>query len=261
LRDEFKARLRETVAEVQAAHPDIALNVLNPDLDPDPRLSHSPGYFSPLLPPNGRIHTCDQSPFESVHILASGQVVVCEVQDEISMGDLSERSLHEIWRGAEYAEFRQKFVTGGDAKCRSCVWKQAYLPSPWTSAIEVGDGMTPQLLRGWHSHEGGPLIWSKKQALVALDNPLRRTRIRLAGVLPPSNSVNVRCNHVAIGECRNPSPDFVSFEDTFSLPRAWDRLYVELAIAHPYRPSLHGSSPDSRDLGIALRRIDLLESE
>jgi radical SAM protein with 4Fe4S-binding SPASM domain len=265
LREGFKDDLRRTVASVEAAQPGLTINVLNPALDPNPRLSHSPGYFSPLLPQGTRIYTCDQSPFESVHILATGHAVVCEVLDEVSMGNLAEQPLREIWHGKPYAEFRRRFVTGVNPECRSCVWKQAYLPAPWVSTIEVGDGMTPQLLRGWHSHEGSTIIWSKKQALLALDNPQGKTKIFIAGVLPPepdsgTNSLRIRCNHVPVGECNNTSKTFQGFEKTFSLPQVWDRLYLELVTAHPYRPSLYGSSGDSRDLGFALERIGLLEA-
>jgi len=266
LREEFKSRLRAAVAEVRAECAGIALNVLNPDVDPTPSLSHSPGYYSPLLPPGAAIHTCDQSPFESVHILATGDVVVCEVLDEISMGNLSQQSLREIWHSAGYRAFRQKYVTGGEAKCRSCVWKQAYLAAPWTDSIEVGAGMSPQLLRGWHASEGGQVIWSKKRAILALDNPRRRTGIRLVGILPPApddgvNTLTIHCNHVSVGEVLNSSRDMLQVERAFSLPQAWDRLHVEIIAANPYRPSLHGPSPDSRDLGFALRRIEVVDDE
>jgi MoaA/NifB/PqqE/SkfB family radical SAM enzyme len=262
LREEFKERLRRVVAEVQAAQPELAVNVLNPDLDLHPSLSHTPGYFSPLLPENARIHTCDQSPFESVHILATGYAVVCEVLDEIPMGNLAEQPLREIWQGAAYREFRRRYVTGGVAECNSCVWKQAYIPGLWSSSIEMAGGMSPQLLRGWHSYEGKEIVWSKKKALLALSNSAGKRKIRMVGSLPPapdaaSNCLTISCNGVAVGELRNDSRDFVNFENTFSLPQVWDRLYVELATTHPYRPSLHGSSSDSRDLGVALQRIEV----
>ncbi len=44
--------------------------------------------------------------------------------------------------------------------------------------------MTPQLIRGWYAHEGTGLIWSKKQALLALKNPKSGKRLRIKGVLP-----------------------------------------------------------------------------
>ena len=108
LRDEFKDDLRKTLSSVRSAYPDLPVHVLNSDLDVNPRLSQTPAYFAPHLPVDARIHSCDQSPFESVHILAGGNVVVCEVHDEISMGNLQEQSLREIWLGEKYREFRRK---------------------------------------------------------------------------------------------------------------------------------------------------------
>ncbi|PYV82354.1 MAG: hypothetical protein DMG05_28305, partial [Acidobacteria bacterium] len=74
----FKADLRTAVAQAQSQCPEVTLTILNPDVEPDPTLSHVPRYFGPTLPAGARIHSCDQNPWETVHILASGSVVVCE---------------------------------------------------------------------------------------------------------------------------------------------------------------------------------------
>ena len=262
LRDEYKDRLRNTIASVRSAHPDLPLQVLNPDLDVNPRLNHMPAYFAPRLPAHARIHSCDQSPFESVHILATGNVVVCEVHDETSMGSLQERSLREIWLGEKYRDFRRKYVNDVAPECRDCVWKVAYVPSRWSSAIVVADGMNPQLLRGWHAHEGTGIIWSKKQALLALKNRNRGTRLRVAGVLPQgpdgqTNSVAVMCNGVPAGEIQNQSSAFSNFDTSLSLPASTEYLYLNFATAHLFRPALHGPSIDARDLGFGLVRIEV----
>ena len=262
LRSGFKDQLRAAVAEARAAHPGLAFNVLNPDLDPNPRLSHSPGYYSPLLPDGARIHTCDQSPFESAHILAGGDVVVCEVHDEVSLGNLHTQPLRDIWTGPRYREFRRRYVTGAVPECRQCVWKQAYLPGVPQSAILVSDGMSPQLLRGWHEHGGENTIWSKKRALAALANPRGKSRVRLVGTLPHApgtagNSLTVTCNREPIGCIRNDGPAFLNFETTLRLPDRAAIDYFELSVAHLYRPSLHSSSTDSRDLGLGLSRIEV----
>src|SRR5690348_16359843 len=160
LRAAFKDALRREVAAVRDKYPGFTVNVLNPDLDPNPRLSHTPGYYSPALPSGARIYSCDQSPFESVHVLSTADVVVCEVHDEVSFGNLHEQSLRSIWTGARYDDFRRRYAAGAVPECRTCVWKLAYLPGPLLSAVVIADGMTPQLLRGWHAHEGSDLIWS-----------------------------------------------------------------------------------------------------
>jgi MoaA/NifB/PqqE/SkfB family radical SAM enzyme len=262
LRDGFKDALRKTIASVRNAHPALPLTVLNPDLELEPQLSHAPGYFAPRLPPAARIHSCDQSPFESVHILAGGDVVVCEVLDEVSLGNLHEQSLREIWHGERYREFRRKYLADAGPECRGCVWKIAYLPGRWTSAIVVADGMCPQLIRGWHAHEGTGAIWSRRQALLALKNSKSGTRLRIMGTLPPvarggTTSVAVRCNRKIAGELQNQSAQFASFDTILRLPEPAEYVYVEFEAAHLYRPSLHGPSADARELGFALQRIEV----
>jgi hypothetical protein len=251
------------VDSVRAAHPGFTVNVLNPDLDADPRLSHTPVYYAPALPAHARIYSCDQSPFESVHILSGGDVVVCEVHDEVSLGNLATQSLREIWSGERYREFRRRYVAGAVPECRTCVWKLAYVPERWTTAVIVADGMSPQLLRGWHSHEGAGVIWSKKEALVVLANPERKKQIRIAGTLPQGegapNSLRIACNRQPVREVENRSEGFVRIDDRIELPEAWDSLYLELSTARLFRPSVHGPSSDSRDLGVGLERIEVCD--
>lgn len=262
LRSGFKDALRDAVAELRARHSEFTVNVLNADLDPNPRLTRIPAYYAPELPPGARIHTCDQSPFETVHVLAGGDVVVCEVHDEVSLGNLAQQSLRAIWNSDLYREFRRKYVEAGIPQCRSCVWKQAHLPEPVQSSIDLSGGMNPQLLRGWHQYDGNGIAWSRKQAVAALANPRFGKSIRIAGTLTPgpagsNNSLALLCNGLPLGTVQNDSSGYKSFEAAFPVQPKWDRLYVEFSVSHPYRPSLHSSSSDSRDLGVALRRMEV----
>ncbi len=260
LREEFKNDLRQAVADVKRAYPEFVVNVLNPDIELNPRLSHTPGYYAPLLPEGARIHTCDQSPFESAHILAGGDVVVCEVLDEISLGNLHERSLREIWHSDAYRQFRQKYAAGQSPECRTCVWKQAYWPQPESVSIKVSEGMSPQLLRGWHLHDGGTPLWGRRQALVMLANPARKRRLRVVGTLPHApggNSVEVICNRIKIAEIINPTAEFKFFDEVLKLPESSESLYVEMTVKATHRPSLSSVSVDSRDLGIGLYQIEV----
>jgi MoaA/NifB/PqqE/SkfB family radical SAM enzyme len=184
LREEFKDSLRSMIAETKAAYPGFAINVLNPDLDVNPKVTGIPGYFAPPLPPGARIYSCDQSPFESVHILANGTVVVCEVHDETAMGNLEKQSLREIGQSDVYRAFRRKYVEGGNLRCRSCVWKFAYRPGTWTAGIDAAAGMSPQLLRGWHPYDGSGSIWSRKNSLLALAAMPGHRRVVISGTLP-----------------------------------------------------------------------------
>lgn len=264
LREQFKNALRAAVAAAATAHPGVSINVLNPDLDVNPRLSGIPGYFAPPLPAGACIYSCDQSPFESVHILANGNVVVCEVHDETPMGNLQEQSLREIWHSDAYREFRRKYVEAGISQCRSCVWKFAYLPTAWTAAIDAAQGMSPQLLRGWHPWDRSGSIWSRKRSLLALANLEGHRHTRISGTLPDVagdrvNSVSITCNRAPLGVIRNDGPGFLRFEETLPLTDAGRYLHFEFSVEHLFRPWLRGESDDGRDLGFALARIELCD--
>ena len=261
LRDGFRKKLRSTVASVRHAYPDLPITVLNADVEGRTELSREPRYYAPALPSGARIHGCDQSPFESVHVLASGNVVVCEVHDEVSLGNLHEQSLREIWNGERYRKFRRRYAADPPPECRTCVWKLAYAPEAWRSAIVVRKGMSPQLLRGWHAHEGAAAIWSRRESLLALRCGGNARKVRIAGVLPPGpdgreNILRVVCNRLPAGEIVNATSAMMPFDTSVALPAAADYLYVDFSVAHLFRPALHGASHDGRDLGFALERAE-----
>ncbi|MGH7248604.1 MAG: radical SAM protein, partial [Pseudomonadota bacterium] len=74
LRPEFAKRLLETVEKARAGSPGVAISVARPNLAPTPPSGASDA-------PRDGISTCEQNPWETAHILANGDVVVCEVQD------------------------------------------------------------------------------------------------------------------------------------------------------------------------------------
>jgi hypothetical protein len=122
--------------------------------------------------------------------------------------------------------------------------------------------MSSQFLRGWHGHEGSGVLWSMKQGLDVLRNPKSNHRVRIAGILPAApaprgNRLAVLCNGEAIGEIRNDSAEPIDFDTIFTLSAGSADLYFALSTEFLYRPSLHSSSSDSRDLGIGLRRIEV----
>lgn len=263
LRDGFKTKLRSTIAAVHETHPDLPVTVLNSDIEVNPRILKTPQYYAPTLPVGARIHSCDQSPFESVHILAGGNVVVCEVHDEVSLGNLHEQPLREIWLGERYREFRRKYVSVPPPECQTCVWKIAYEPDQWTSKIIVKDGLTPQLVRGWFAHEGTNTIWSKRQALLALRRQGPNGRVRLKGVLPAGqtsegNTLAITSNRTPIGEIVNRSDALMPFDSTFAFSTPSGQIYLDFAVSQLFRPALLGLSNDARDLGFGLQSAEVV---
>jgi MoaA/NifB/PqqE/SkfB family radical SAM enzyme len=264
LTESFREDLRRVLAEVRQAYPEFAVNVSNPDAEPCPPLRESPANFPAGLPDGARIHSCYQSPFESVRVAAGGDVVACALLPEVPLGNLREQSLEAVWHGERFRELRRRFALDPHPACRQCNWKMAYLPHALRPRIAIAEGMSAQLLRGWHDHEGTGLLWSRRNALAVLGNAGRFGHVAVEGILPhgpggAANSLRLVCNGVTIGEVRNETGALLPFDVRLRLPEAWEQLYIEFTTAHLYRPSLHGSSPDSRDLGAGIERIEALD--
>ena len=264
LTESFREDLRRALSEARQAQPGLAINVFNPDAEPCPPLGESPVCFPAPLPEGARIHRCDQSPFESIRVAAGGDVVACPLLPEVPLGSLCEQPLKAIWRGERFRELRRRYALDPDPPCRKCTFKMAFLPHASRRWIAIAEGMSAQLLRGWHGHEGTGLLWSRRNALAVLSNASRFGHVAVEGILPHGpggavNSLRVACNGVTIGEVRNETGAFLPFDVRLRLPEPWEQLYIEFTTAHPHRPSLHGSSPDSRDLGAGIQRIEALD--
>jgi radical SAM protein with 4Fe4S-binding SPASM domain len=256
LRDAFKGGLRQAVRATRERCPEIAVTVLNATVEPEPALGHAPRYFGPALPAGARIHSCDQNPWETVHVLAGGDVVVCEVHDEVSLGRLGERSLADIWRGEGFRDFRRRYSAGLVAECRTCPWKTAYVPEGWRSTVRSTDGPSAQLARGWHGESDRFVVWSKREALLALPARAGGGRLRVQGILPPhpeGNALRVACNGAALGRIVNRGRGFHRFDASLPLPAAaGEALHVTFAVDRTYRPLDVGTGSDTRDLGFGL---------
>ena len=264
LTESFREDLRRVLSEVRQAHPGLAVNVSNPDAEPCLPLGESPANFPAGLPDGARILSCYQSPFESVRVAAGGDVVGCALLAEGPLGSLRERSLEAIWRGERFRELRRRYALDPHPACRECTWKMAFVPHVLRRRIAIAEGMSAQLLRGWHGHEGTGLLWSRRNALAVLSNAGRFGHVAVEGILPhgpagAANSLRLVCNGVTIGEVRNETGAFLPFDVRLRLPKAWEQLYIEFTTAHVHRPSLHGSSPDSRDLGAGIQSIEALD--
>src|SRR5207245_6236499 len=127
-RPDFRRRLTATLEEVRKVHPGVRLTVCNPSfVVSNPCLGQTPAPYPAALPAEARIHSCEQNPWETAHVLSNGAVVVCEVLDSVAVGNLHERPIEEIWQGEAYQRFRQRYHHGEVPECRTCPWKEAYL--------------------------------------------------------------------------------------------------------------------------------------
>jgi len=272
LRPDFIAALAQTVAEARAEYPDLQFNPSTCELAPGHRLGEYPQYSAGLLPVEGRIFSCDQSPWDSVHILANGDVVTCEARDKVVMGNLRGTSLPEIWRNAPYQSFRRAFQEGRDECCRACPYKLAYVPGPLRTRVTAREGNGLELAVGWHWSEGN-LVWSKRRSRALLNvssapevHPDSVAKcLEVNGVLPggqngQANELTVRHRGQVIGAFVNPTDGMQAFHLSMLFLEPAETAQFDFAVSHPCRPSDAGS-PDVRELGFALRALGVTDIE
>jgi radical SAM protein with 4Fe4S-binding SPASM domain len=262
LKPYFKAALYKTILTVTERYPDLHVNLSTTELEEHPLLDAIPRYFPAPLPATARIYSCDQNPWDTVHILANGDVVVCEVRDKIKLGNLHEQSLTNIWHSETYQQFRRDYMLGNIRECRDCPYKMAYLSSPPSSVIKIKNGMSTQLLRGWYPAEA-EIVWSQPESLACLKKRTESQNLALKGILPPDlhgneNHLIINCNGTYLGTVYNDTHTFLSFEENFELHNIPNTiLTISLKTTSVYRACEAGDSQDMRKLGFALQSMEI----
>ena len=262
LRPDFLNRLRQAVDHVRSAHPDLPVAVSTPELGDATPLGHQPTACSGTLPRGARIHSCEQNPWETIHILADGTVVTCEVRDRISLGRISAddegTSLKDIWAGPAYTAFRESFQAGAAIECKTCPYKTAYLPARPTSSIDASMGAHAQLLLGWNAPDGSGLLWSKRFGALELAKDGGEDILRIEGLVPGEvGRVEVRANGVLLGQLGGDAQKGMWIDTEFSVANADGRIVVELKANRSFVPAKAGVGQDVRELGFGLKRIML----
>ena len=266
LRASFQREIWETVERVRQLCPDIQFGVTPAETLDEPVLGPHPRPCTGALPPGGRIYSCEQNPWDTAHILANGDVVVCEVHDKASMGNLNDVPLEQLWHGPKYSAFRRRYADGEDPVCCRCPYKIAYAPSAMRCCVEAGDGMSYQLARGWHLPADEVAIWGKPHCWMVLKGNGHGARLRIQGALPPghdgsSNTLALRAGGRYLGSVENPSGSMLAFDSAFTLPGDADTVTIECSTSAVCRPADQGGSPDERELGFALIRATIERKE
>jgi radical SAM protein with 4Fe4S-binding SPASM domain len=255
----FQQRLNAAVQRTSGESPGITLTICNASFTAvGTQLGEVPIPYPSLLPDGARIHSCEQNPWETTHVLSNGDVVACEVLDKIPLGNLRRQSLSDVWHGDAYRTFRERYHRGEVAECRSCPWKRAYLPTPLQSDILGTRGRSAQLLHGWHEPSDETHVWASQQALAVIA-PRDGSRIlHVSGRLPPGlpgdpNEVVISCNETEIGRVANPWDEVMPFGLDFQVPASATAPWLmEFRTRHIYRPGERGMGHDQRDLGFAM---------
>jgi radical SAM protein with 4Fe4S-binding SPASM domain len=258
-RPEFRKKLRFAVEKARQAFPGMSLRITNPAFTAsDACLGEVPREFPGLLPPGAWIHSCEQDPWETAHVLANGDVVACEVLDKVPLGNLARQSLAEIWHGEVYARFRRRYQRGEHPECRACPWKRAYRPGPIRSEVIGSRGRSAQLTHGWHDPESEPHVWATQQATAVVQARSESQILHVCGTLPPGpkgdpNELVIALDGNQIGRVANPWDEMMQFGLDFPVGAAGGGVWrVRFRTRHVFRPCERAWGPDQRDLGFAL---------
>jgi MoaA/NifB/PqqE/SkfB family radical SAM enzyme len=219
----FRAAVARAIERVRAEQPRVHVTVCNPHftMDDEP-LGEVPSPCPGALPAGARIHSCEQNPWETVHVLANGDVVACEVHDRHPLGNIARQPLAEIWHGEMYGRFRDAFGDGTLAECRTCPWKTAWVPGPLRSEILGARGRSSQMGYGCHEPAGEPHVWASQQAVATLQPRPGSSVLHVHGMLPPGpdgfNRLGVRCNGTCSGEVVNRDRQMLEFGEDLRMP-------------------------------------------
>ncbi|MGH9666200.1 MAG: SPASM domain-containing protein, partial [Bryobacteraceae bacterium] len=241
LKSGFAALLQAEVEKAAARIPDVSITIARPDRVPNMAVAG--------------ITTCEQNPWETVHVLAGGEIVVCEAQDHHEMGNLQRQSLADIWTGPAYAEFRRQYSNGGNATCMACPWRR-------TAAARPGESVT---IRGWHPSVGETVRWSGVDAALAVTVQPGVSAICIAGLLPPApdgrgpNRLTIRRGGSASVPVVNGTTDLLAFEAVAPLAPPLEVLpdVLHFETLHGFCPVERGTGPDLRTLGFALTALTM----
>jgi MoaA/NifB/PqqE/SkfB family radical SAM enzyme len=257
----FLENVRQAVRLAHHVNRELRIRIYEGERRPDHLLGRMPQPWAEPLPSGARIRTCDQNPWDTIHVLADGTVVTCETRDGIPMGNVHEESLRDIWHGRRYRELRRQYLEGSLQDCARCHWKTAHLPAPLQRSIASGEAPSPQLFRGWHEPDSCGTIWSDREAVVVLGGSDVADSVAISGVLPPStdeadNWLEVSCNGANIGRIVNPTVAPITFSTCLGgIPHRGEPLVFQLKTRTALNPARAGLSGDARDLGFALFRI------
>jgi MoaA/NifB/PqqE/SkfB family radical SAM enzyme len=225
LTDEFQSALAARINQTKAAHPGLQISVARPSICTD------------------KAFICEQNPFETTHILANGDVVVCEVLDRVPLGNVNATDFREIWKGAKYSEFRERYLKNDIPECATCIFR-AGVP-------EVGALKTRW---GWYAVEDSGTIWSRVAASFECVLSGHETLI-VGGALPPgspANSVEFARDGRTVARVINEGDDTLPFSVEIELDRSQDPNRFSVNVSHGFSPWRRGLSHDTRELGFAL---------
>jgi len=210
------------------------------------------------LPP-AQVHqtgvaTCEQNPWETIHILSNGDVVVCEVLDRQLMGSVVHETLEAVWRGNPYRKFRAAYVSARAGACAECVWRRSG-PIAFTNLIARQRG-TSQFVRGWYADTVEPALWSRRSSAIVLNRSYGEDMLQLSGMLP-GGALQVRCQGLTVATVSKPG----EFDVSAPIPKGrQSAIVLEFETSETMCPARTGGA-DGRELGFALFKAGLVATK
>lgn len=232
LTEGFQSALDSNVTAARDANPGVRISVARP-----PDSGHHRGAF-----------TCEQNPFETVHVLSNGDVVACEVIDRKPIGNLRSSTLHQIWEGPEYRDFRDRYAKNEIPECAACIFR--------TAVMEIGAVRTSW---GWHERDDSGTLWSRIMSSFECE-PNGRTFLVLKGLLPGGphfNNVEFLRDGQRIAWVPNESDQSLPFQVELALDHSAPTNRFVARVEHGFSPWRRGLSNDTRELGFALFSAEL----
>jgi len=233
LTEAFQAVLDSNVEAARHANPGVRLSVARP----------------PDCGPHRGAFTCEQNPFETLHILSNGDVVPCEVMDRKPIGNVRSSPLREIWQGREYRELRGRYANNEIPECADCIFR--------TPVMEAGAVRT---CWGWHERDESDTLWSRTVSSFECE-PNGHTSLVLSGLLPGGpqcNSVDFLRDGDRVALARNDSEQPLEFRVELPLDESTETNRFVARVEHGFSPWRRGLSNDSRELGFALFNAELM---
>ncbi len=232
LTESFQVALDANVQAARAANPGVRISVARP-----PDFGPKPGPF-----------TCEQNPFETIHVLANGDVVACEVMDRKALGNVGSSSLQEIWQGPAYHDFRERYAKDELPECRGCIFR--------APGLDLGAVRTSW---GWHDRDESGTLWSRTTSSFECQPNGRRSLV-LSGILPEgpqSNRVEFLRAGQPIASVRNQGGQPFPFRVELGLDDSLKTNHFVALVEHGFSPWRRGFSNDARELGFALFTAEL----
>lgn len=241
LRSDFATRVQQEVERASSHVSGVSITIARPNSLP------ASSYTG--------LTTCEQNPWDTMHVLADGTVVVCEVQDHESMGSLHSQTLSALWHGAVYQDFRHKYLNGESRACVACAWRKT---------LDLQTAGTA-LVRGWHPSTNESVNWSEASAALAVATSPGVQEIHIKGLLPPAptgsgqNELVIQESANALLHIQNQTADCIPFEIAVPLhEQMGDRPSIlQFEVAHRFCPAERGQGKDLRNLGFALTEVSL----